>query len=251
MAMEATAQGKPAESIEAPVVLISGAGGGLGQGLVAGFSRAGWRVAAAAHRHPFPAWEGSEVWGCALEVTDSNAWQRVLDGVRERWGRLDLLINNAATVRDGLLMRLSEDDWDAVLDVSLKGAFLGCRAVLPVMIRQRSGHILNVASFAGRVGAMGQCNYAAAKAGLLGLTLSLAREVGEWGIRVNAILPGLLPTRMTEALPGSVLQTMVGANLLGRMNRMEEVVQLTLRLAASQDVSGQIHQWDSRIAGWA
>jgi len=236
---------------EAPVVLISGAGGGLGRGLVAGFSKAGWRVAAAAHRCPCSEWQGADLWGCTLDVTDSGSWQQLVDGVVGRWGRLDLLVNNAGTVRDRLLVSLSDDDWDRVVDVCLKGAFLGCRSVLPVMSRQKHGHILNVASLAGRLGAAGQCNYASAKAGLLGLTLALAREVARDGIRVNAILPGLLPTPMTAALPASVLESLVGLNLLSRMNRMEEVVALTLQLAATRDVSGQIFQWDSRITAWA
>lgn len=235
----------------APVILITGAAGGLGRGLVGGFSKAGWRVAAAVHRNPRPEWNGAEILGCALEVTDSRSWQQVVDGILDRWGRLDVLINNAAVVRDRLLVSLPDDDWDHVMDVCLKGAFLGCRTVLPVMSRQQNGHILNVASFAGRSGAVGQSNYAAAKAGLLGLTLALAREVAEAGIRVNAILPGLLPTPMTASLPVPVTRSLVGSNLLGRMNRVEEVVALTLQLAATRDVSGQIFQWDSRIAAWA
>lgn len=236
------------------VALITGAGSGLGAALVRGLVATGWRVAAAGHRAP-PA----ETWGdgngdvmaCALDVTRREESALVVASLLERWGRLDLLVNNAGITMDRLLAGMRESDWDAVIDVHLKGAFLCSQAVLPAMIRQGHGHILNVGSFSGKQGAAGQVNYAAAKAGLMGLTLSLAREVAEHGVRVNGVLPGVLPTKMTAALSDSVRETLVEANLLKRMNSLEEVVSLVVGLAGTRDISGQVFQWDSRIGRWA
>jgi 3-oxoacyl-[acyl-carrier protein] reductase len=175
----------------------------------------------------------------------------VVSNVEARWGRLDLLIHNAGVTADRLLARMSETDWDTVVDVHLKGAFFCCQAVLPAMVRRREGQILNISSFSGRSGAVGQANYAAAKAGLIGLTMSLAREVADFGIRVNAVLPGVLPTRMTATMTGAAREALVGANLLKRMNSLEEVASLVVAVACAQDVSGQIFQWDSRIGRWS
>ena len=231
------------------VVWITGAGGGLGGALVRGFHEAGWRVAAAGHREA-PNVASERVWACALDVTQGAACERVVAEILDRWGRVDLLIHNAGVAADRLVAGMADDDWDRVLDVHLKGAFLCSRAVLPAMTRQADGQIVNVGSFAGKGGPIGQANYAAAKAGLIGLTLSLAREVAASGIRVNAVLPGVLPTRMTAGLKEPVRQALVAANLMQRMNTLDEVVRLFLGLAEARNVSGQVIQWDSRIARW-
>ncbi|MGE3310649.1 MAG: SDR family NAD(P)-dependent oxidoreductase [Limisphaerales bacterium] len=235
----------------ARVILVTGAGGGLGGALVRTFAKAGWRVAAAGHRSP-PSAAGpdsphGEVLSCVLDVTRPGLCREVVDRVVDRWGRLDVLVNNAGIVSDRALPAMGEENWDSVLDVHLKGAFFCSQAVLPTMIRQGGGHILMIGSASGRRGAAGQVNYSAAKAGLLGLTVSLAREVAEHGVRVNAVLPGLLPTGMTAALSESARRALVDANLLGRMNSLDEVAELVLGLARSNDVSGQVFQWDSRI----
>jgi NAD(P)-dependent dehydrogenase (short-subunit alcohol dehydrogenase family) len=186
-----------------------------------------------------------------LNVTDRHQCESVVSAVERRWGRLDLLIHNAGVTADRLLATMRENEWDTVLDVHLKGAFLCSQAVLPWMIRQREGQILNISSYSGRAGAVGQANYAAAKAGMIGLTMSLAREVADFGIRVNVVLPGVLPTRMTAAMTGMAREALVGANLLKRMNSLEEVASLVVGLACARDVSGQVFQWDSRICRWA
>jgi 3-oxoacyl-[acyl-carrier protein] reductase len=134
--------------------------------------------------------------------------------------------------------------------VHLKGAFLCSQAVLRPMLKQRDGHILNVASFSARTGNRGQANYAAAKAGLLGLTTSLAKEVGSRNVRVNAILPGVLPTPMTASLTPEQLETFATANALGRLNDPAEVARFAAFLAGTQNISGQVFQLDSRIARW-
>jgi len=231
------------------VVLITGAAGGLGRGLVEAFTREAWRVAAGWHRTAGPA-ETEAVWPVPLDVTDGAQVRKAVADVVSRWGRLDALVNNAGTTADQLLVRMTEADWDRVLDVNLKGAFRCSQAVIRQMIQQRDGHILNIASYSGRTGARGQANYAAAKAGLIGLTESLAKEVGSRNVRVNAVLPGVLPTPMTAGLSREVRDRFAAANALGRLNTVEEVARFIVFLAEMQNVSGQVFQLDSRIARW-
>jgi len=229
------------------VVLITGAAGGLGRGLVEAFARDGWRVAAGWHRIAPPP-ETDSVWPVPLDVTDHAQAQKAAADVVTRWGRLDALVNNAGVTADQLLVQTSEADWDRVLDVNLKGAFLCSQAVIRTMMHQRDGHIINIASFAGRTGVRGQAAYAASKAGLIGLTEALAKEVGSRNVRVNAVLPGVLPTPMTARLSKDALDQFTAANTLGRLNSIEEVARFIVFLASLQNVSGQLFQLDSRIA---
>lgn len=231
------------------VVLVTGAAGGLGQGMVQEFSRQGWRVVAACH-HLSAAPAGDSVEHVEMDVTDAGQIAAVVNHALSRWGRLDVLVNNAGVTADQLLAQMSEADWDRVLDCNLKGAFLCAQAVLRSMFKQRDGHIINISSFSGRAGARGQGNYAAAKAGLIGLTQSLAREAGSRNVRVNAILPGVLPTKMTASLGEKALAAFAAANALGRINSIEEVARFVVFLAGMQNVSGQIFQLDSRTARW-
>jgi 3-oxoacyl-[acyl-carrier protein] reductase len=231
------------------VVLITGSGGGLGQGLVSAFAREGWRVAAGWRRSPGPS-PADSVWPLPLDITDRGQVQQAVAEVLGRWGRIDVLVNNAGLSIDRLGVQLAESDWDQVLDVNLKGAFLCAQAVLRPMIRQGGGHILQMSSYAARSGAAGQTAYAAAKAGLLGLTTSLAREVGSRNIRVNAVLPGVLRTPMTDRLAPQVLDRFAAANALGRLNAVDEVARFVVFLAGLENVSGQLFQLDSRLARW-
>ncbi len=231
------------------VVLITGAAGGLGRGLVSEFVAQGWRVVAAHHRNPPPS-EAERVWTVPLDVTQPAQAAEAVAQTLARWGRLDVLINNAGVTADQLVERMSDEDWDKVLAVNLKGAFLCSQAVLRPMIKQRDGHIINLTSFSGLCGARGQANYAAAKAGLFGLTQSLAREVGSRNLRVNAVLPGVLPTPMTARLTESQLAAFAAANALGRLNSVAEVARFIVFLAGTQNISGQVFQLDSRVAPW-
>lgn len=232
------------------VVLITGAAGGLGQGLVSEFAAQGWRVVAAYHRTTTQA-ETETIWPVALDVTSRARVGDVVEQTLARWGRIDALINNAGATEDQLSAQLSADNWDRVLDVNLKGAFLCSQAVIRPMMKQRDGHIINLSSFVARTGRAGQANYAAAKAGLLGLTESIAKETGSRNVRVNAVLPGVLPTGMTATLSPEQLQTLAGANALNRLNDVAEVARFIVFLAAMKNVSGQFFQLDSRIARWA
>lgn len=235
-------------STQAPrVVLITGAAGGLGTALVEAFHRDGWCVAAGTHRSPLRV-TGDRILPLTLDVTQTGSAEAAVGTVLERWGRIDVLINNAGLARDNLLARLAVEDWDPVMAVNLKGAYLCSRAVLPAMMRQQDGHILNLASFSGRVGRHGAANYSAAKAGLVGLTQSLAREVGAFNIRVNGVSPGYLPTALLGPVTPEDLARHAASNALGRINETDEVARFMVFLAAMRNVSGQVFQLDSRIA---
>lgn len=238
-------------SPEAPVVLITGAAGGLGARLVAGFAGSGWRVAAGWHRTPIQHDGGDPVLPVPLDVTDPEAPDAAVAAVTERWGRLDALVNNAGVVADALVPRMSLDYWDAVLAVNLNGARRCAQAAARVMARQRDGHILNITSYGGRVGRAGQANYAASKAGLFGLTQSLARELGSRNVRVNAVSPGFLRTPLVGELSEEDLARHAAANTLRRLNEFDEVVRFVVFLAGMRNVSGQIFQLDSRITPWS
>lgn len=238
----------PADS--PPVVFITGASGGLGQALVAEFHHHGWRVAAGYHHQK--CFKKSDVTlPLPLDVTNGEAAARAVNETVRQWGRLDVLVNNAGVTEDSLLAQMAEADWDRVLDVNLKGAFLCSQAAIRPMMKQRSGHIVNLSSFVARVGRAGQANYAAAKAGLIGLTESLAKEVGSRNIRVNAVLPGVLGTPMTAQLTTEQLAALADENALGRINTVEEVARFIVFLAGTQNISGQLFQLDSRVARWA
>jgi 3-oxoacyl-[acyl-carrier protein] reductase len=231
------------------VVWITGAGGGLGQALVSALADAGWQVAAA-FRSRAPAFANARVWPVRLDVTDSSRADAVAGEIASRFGRLDALVNNAGLSVDKPFWQLRDDDWDAVLAVNLRGAFACARAAARLMTRQRDGHIINVSSFAARHGSRGQAAYAAAKAGVIGLTQSLAQELGPRNVRANAVLPGVLATPMTARLSRDVFQRLVDANALRRENDAGEVARFIATLAGMANVSGQVFQLDSRAARW-
>lgn len=228
-------------------VLITGAAGGLGSALVDAYARDGWQVAAGILRTPLPITH-PDVIPIPLDVTQADSISAAVAATLERWGRIDVLINNAGIARDQRVPQMTRSHWQQVLDVNLKGAFLCSRAVLPAMIDRRDGHIINLASFSGRVGRLGAANYSAAKAGLVGLTQSLARETGPFNIRVNAVSPGYLPTKLLGPVTPSDLARHAADNALGRINEFEEVARFMVYLAGMRNVSGQVFQLDSRIA---
>lgn len=229
------------------VVLITGAAGGLGSALALEFVAQGWQ-AVAASRSPSKAQPNIEP--VKMDVTRTEDIDLVFSEINTRFGRIDALINNAAITLDASLTQMNDEEWDRVLDTNLRGAFLCSKAAARPMARQRDGHIVNISSHAARRGPRGQANYAAAKAGLVGLTQSLARELGPRNVRVNAIFPGVMPTRMTAHLTKEQLNEFAKANALGRVNSVEEVARFIVFLAGTQNISGQVFQLDSRIAPW-
>lgn len=231
------------------VVWITGASGGLGRQLVKQFRSQGDIVIASYRtRHDFT--EETHLNAVPLDVTKAASVQVAYETILARWQRVDVLINNAGIARDRLLAQMSESEWDEVMQVNLRGAFLCSRAVTADFVAKRSGQIVNIGSFAAKRGHSGQANYTAAKAGLLGFTQSLAQELGPHQVQVNAVLPGVLPTGMTAGLSEERLNALAAENVLGRLNDLEEVGRFIGFLTTLRNVSGQIFQLDSRISRW-
>ena len=178
----------------------------------------------------------------AVDVSDSASVQAGVDAVLAAFSRIDILVNNAGITRDTLLLRMSEEDWDAVLDINLKGAFLVTKAVAKPMMKQRSGAIVNIASVVGLTGNAGQANYTASKAGLIAFTKTVAKELGARGIRANAVAPGFIHTAMTDKLPQAVRDSMLGLIPLRRPGEPEDVANVVAFLAGPDAayVSGQV-----------
>jgi 3-oxoacyl-[acyl-carrier protein] reductase len=218
--------------------------------VVEAFAAADWQVVAGWHQTPLSG-QPANVFPTPLDVTAADSVSAAFAETLARFGRLDALINNAGIARDALVAQMSDDDWHRVLDVNLKGAFLCAQAALRPMLKQRDGHILNISSFGGRVGRAGQANYAASKAGLIGLTQALAKEVGSRNVRVNAVLPGFLRTRLVGDLTEEQLAAHAASNALGRLNEFAEVARFVTFLAGMRNVSGQVFQLDSRIGPWS
>ena len=241
------------------VALVTGGSRGIGRAVAEALAREGAAVAVAAGRDLAAAEETATavralgVGGIPLQGDVSAAAQAdaLVAATLGQWGRLDLLVNNAGITRDGLLMRMDEGDWDAVVDVNLKGAFLCTRAALKPMVRQRSGCIVNITSVMGLRGSAGQANYAAAKSGMIGLTKSAAWEVASRGIRVNAVAPGFITTRMTEGLPQGVTAEALKRIPLGRFGRPEDVAGVVVFLCseAAGYITGQVVVVDGGLIG--
>ncbi|HZM01053.1 MAG TPA: 3-oxoacyl-ACP reductase FabG, partial [Planctomycetota bacterium] len=177
---------------------------------------------------------GAEAAGWAADVRDGARASAVVDEVLQKWGRLDLLVNNAGITRDNLLMRMSDEELESVIDVNLKGTMYWCRAVARPMTKARGGCIVNISSIVGLMGSAGQSNYAASKAGLFGLTRSLAKELGGRGVRVNAVAPGYIQTDMTAGLPEAVKQQSLARIPLGRLGEGTDIAR-AVRFLASED----------------
>lgn len=180
------------------------------------------------------------------DVSDSAQVEQMVVSVLETFGSLDILVNNAGITRDGLLMRMKEEDFDAVLDTNLKGIFHVTKAVTKIMMKQRSGRIVNMASVVGIIGNAGQTNYAAAKAGVIGFTKSAARELAARGITVNAVAPGFIATDMTAAMPEKAKEATLAAIPLRRMGTPEDVANAVLFLVSDQAayITGQVVKVD-------
>ena len=232
------------------VALVTGSARGIGKAIVEKFAAEGAIVAIsdvaneAAARKTLSAIETSGGKGMVamFDVGDSAQVDSAVAAILAAQGRIDILVNNAGITRDSLLMRMSEEDFDAVVRTNLKGTFLLTKAVSRHMIKQRSGRIVNMSSVVGLMGNAGQSNYSAAKAGIAGFTRSMARELGSRGITVNAIAPGFIQTAMTAGLPEAVQKAFLQQIPLGRFAAPEEVAELALYLAsdAAGYVTGQV-----------
>ncbi len=218
------------------IALVTGASRGIGRAIALKLAADGFKVigtatteAGAAGISEALAAHGGE--GLVLNVTDAAALDAAIDGIVKRLGGLHVLVNNAGITRDTLSMRMKDEDWDAVHDTNLKAVFRACRAATRPMMKQRFGRIVNITSVVGAIGNAGQANYAAAKAGVAGLTRALARELGARGITVNCVAPGFIATDMTEVLPEAAKTALLAQIPLGRLGQADEVAAAVAFLA--------------------
>ena len=231
------------------VALVTGAGRGIGQAISFALARAGATIVATdvstdavAQTPRAIVAEGGKAEGLVMNVTDPATVHAAVEGALQTHGKIDILVNNAGITRDQLLMRLKRDDWDLVLQVNLTGAFTCTQAVLRPMMKQRSGRIISISSVVGQMGNAGQSNYAASKAGLIGFSKSVAREVASRGITVNVVAPGLIDTDMTRALPEEVRAEWVSKVPLNRFGTVEDVASAVCFLATEEAayITGQV-----------
>ena len=236
--------------LDGKVALITGAARGIGKAIALKFAQEGADVAftdlvineAAEETVKEIEAFGHKVKAYASNAADFEATQQVVEEIDKDFGHIDILVNNAGITKDGLVMRMSEQQWDAVIAVNMKSAFNFMHAVVPLMSRQRSGSIINMASIAGQTGNPGQVNYSASKAGLIAMAKSVAKEMGPRGIRANAIAPGFIITEMTDALPDAVKEEYLKLIPLKRGGTVEDIANTALYLASdlSAYVTGQV-----------
>jgi 3-oxoacyl-[acyl-carrier protein] reductase len=248
-----------AMSLEGKVALVTGGGRGIGRAIALGLAQAGADVAVAVSRDVAAAEAVAEeirslgTRGIArhADVSSSEQAETLVATTVSELGRIDCLVNNAGITRDGLLMRMSDEDWSAVLNVNLTGTFNCTKAAVRRMVRQRSGRIVNITSIMGITGNPGQANYAAAKAGVIGLTKTTAREVASRSITVNAVAPGWIRTQMTEGLPEELKASVQERVPLGRLGEPEDIAGVVVFLCsdASSYMTGQVLVVDGGLIG--
>jgi 3-oxoacyl-[acyl-carrier protein] reductase len=239
------------------VAIITGASRGIGRSIALELAGDGYNLAlnylsneaAVAQVQALVEERSVESISVQADVSTSDGALRLIDSTMTRWGQIDLLVNNAGVVRDGLLMRMDDSDWDTVVDTNLKGAFMVTKACLRPMIRKRSGRIVSLSSIAGIRGNAGQSNYSASKGGLIAFTKSVAREVASRGITVNAVAPGLIDTEIITGMTDRAMQTALSQIPLGRLGKPEEVAGLVAYLANDRAdyITGQVFVIDGGL----
>jgi 3-oxoacyl-[acyl-carrier protein] reductase len=237
------------KQLENQIAVVTGAGRGIGRAIALKFASEGADVVCVsrtAENSEKVAGEvralGRKAWALAVDVSDAAAVSAAAEKILTECGKVDILVNNAGVTRDGLLMRMSDADWDSVLNTNLKGAFLFTKVLTRSFVKQRSGRIINVASIIGLIGNAGQANYAASKAGLIGFTQSVAKELGSRNITVNALAPGFIETDMTAALGAEMKAELLKKIPLNSLGQPEDIAHAALFLAGAgaRYVTGQV-----------
>lgn len=241
-------------NLNGKIAVVTGSSKGIGAAIALSLAKAGADVAVNYNRDQAGADEivrqimemGRKAKAYKADVSIAAEVEQLTDAVIADFGRIDILVNNAGITRDTLLVRMKEEDWDQVLDTNLKSMFLCTKAVGKLMMKQRSGKIINITSVIGLIGNPGQANYAAAKAGVIGFTQTVAKELGSRGINVNAIAPGFIVSHMTEQLSEELKTKMLSSIPLGRFGKPEDVADLALFLASDQSdyITGQVFNVD-------
>lgn len=241
--------------LENKVAIVTGAARGIGKAIARKLSQEGAKVVICDLLEELLATaeellqEGAAVMPLQIDVTNMEAVESMIQTVLDKLGSVDILVNNAGIVRDALLVRMKESDWDAVIAVNLKGSFNCTKAVARPMMRQRSGKIVNISSVMGLTGNIGQANYSASKAGIIGLTKSAAKELGRRGVNVNAIAPGFIMSRMTESLPEDQREKALENIPLGFLGSPEDVANAVAFLVSdsARYITGQVIQVDGGL----
>lgn len=245
-------------NLQDKVALVTGSSRGIGRAIAMELARRGAKVvvnynsseAAASEVVDAITEQGGEAVAVQADVRDPDQAKQLVKAAIDTFNRIDILVNNAGTTRDQLLMLMSEDDWDIVLETNLKGVFNCCKAAARPMMRQRSGRIVNISSVSGIVGQGGQTNYAASKAGMIGFTKSLAKELGDRNITVNAVAPGFVLTDLTADLSEDLKEQGIEATPLGRMGEPEEIAYAVAFLASDRAsfITGEVLTVDGGLA---
>ena len=240
-------------NLKEKVAIVTGASRGIGEEIATQLSNCGAKIILIARNadklkivQETIISQGGIAESMAGDVSSLDSFAEIISSINEKWGRIDILVNNAGVARDNIIMRMKEDDWDEVMSINLKGCFNGIKSVTRPMIKNKAGRIINITSIIGQIGNAGQSNYAASKAGIMGLTKSMAKELGSRNITVNAVAPGYITTDMTNILNDDVKEKMKSSIPLGRLGTPDDVANLVCFLASDDAgyITGQTFNVD-------